>query len=253
MAAQKRASHPDVISIEMQRVPSPAPTYTSTFTSQNFPSAPKGGPSNDPCIWGASGPTFEQGHSIGNVPLRDQQDIPVTADYHDPNHPHFAKPTAQHYSSSLPLRRRLPQKRILIPWILAFVFFLTTAWYTSILAGLRFLSVLSLSPATPSVQEINIIISDEILHGIVSTSTTITTVPPGSALAPTQTLGSTATPVTDSESVLPTTTGRLHLAPKPGTPPEDNTSSDPGISLGVQQRSIKTAPTGFVTITKRVT
>ncbi|KAH7382154.1 hypothetical protein BKA66DRAFT_418414, partial [Pyrenochaeta sp. MPI-SDFR-AT-0127] len=245
----KQASHPNMASIEMRKVPSPAPTYRSTFNSQEFASRPKGSSSNNPYFQYANDPTPAKGYPARDATHRnDDDDSPVRADYHDPNHPHFAKPAVPNCSSTLPQSHRFPHKRVLIPWILAIIFFLTTAWYTSILAGARFLSIIYPLPAAPAVQEINIIVSDETFHGIV------TAVPPiqiGSTSTATQTSISTATPTTDTELALPTTTGRLHLAPKPGTPPEDNTGANQGTTLSVRERNIQTIPTGFVTITTR--
>ncbi|OAL56469.1 hypothetical protein IQ07DRAFT_8591 [Pyrenochaeta sp. DS3sAY3a] len=165
---------------------------------------------------------------------------PVQADYHDPNHPHFVQPiTTPSYSFKWPAPSRWPSKRIVIPWLLASLFFLTTAWFTSILVGAKFLSILQSAPSQ-HVHEVNIVIDGQVFRSVISAPATQTVIVSQTAI-PSQ------TPTT---SELPITTGPMHLAPKPGTPPDDNTGNDQGSSLQVRGLS-GPAPTTFVTVGRR--
>lgn len=165
---------------------------------------------------------------------------PVQADYHDPNHPHFVQPTTTpSYPFEWPARSRWPSKRIVIPWLLAFLFFFTTAWFTSILVGAKFLSILQSAPSQ-HVHEVNIVIDGQVFRSIISATATQTVIVSQTAIA-------SQTPRT---SEGPITTGPMHLAPKPGTPPDDNTGNDQGSSLQVRGLS-GPAPTTLVTVAGR--
>jgi hypothetical protein len=122
MDAQNRPTSLDVASNELGSLPSPAPTYSSTFlsytaphTPQNasFGSAPKGGASNNPYHQA----THESPSSIpryNKAASKEMEEAQVKPDYQDTNHPHFAQSLAPGFLTSLPARNRMPRKCILI-------------------------------------------------------------------------------------------------------------------------------------------
>jgi hypothetical protein len=249
MAFQKRAPSLDMASIELRS--SPAPTYTSTCKAEDWPLTPqhtsfssgaKGSMSNNP---------YYQSTTANAVPLpfratseqtrkeMDDGDVsPVKPDYHDPNHPHYVEPSTKLYTHPSPLippRSRWPRKRVLVPWLLAALFFLTTLWFTSIALGARYLSILHPFPSNPASQEINIFIDGEALRGAVSQPTTAPTTSMSSTPSISWTIGETST---DSSNANPSATGRLQLAPTGQPSLED-------IDGRLERLS------GFVTVTRR--
>jgi hypothetical protein len=244
MASQKRAPSIDMTSIELEDVPSPAPTYSSTFHSQNVPitpqhaysaATPKSGVSNHPCHQSpAHEPPSYMPQSKGKTLSKDEEDVQVKPDYQDPNHPHFAGSTSPNLPPTLPARSRIPRKRILIPWILAVIFFLISLWFTSILVGARFFSIIHPLPSTPPAREINVYINGQVFQGTVSVSTATVTIP-------TSTIISTA-PVPSTTEFPPGSHGDV--------PPD--TGNDLGAISKLPKRRLAPAPTGFVTITTRI-
>ncbi|KAF1836887.1 hypothetical protein BDW02DRAFT_203109 [Decorospora gaudefroyi] len=238
MASQKRAPSIDMTSIELRNV-SPAPTYISTFNTHDVPitpqhayfaPTPKSGVSNNPYYQST---TYEPPQPKGKTSLKDDEAAPVKPDYQDPNHPHFAGPTFTNFPTALPARSRIPRKRILIPWILFVIFFFISVWYTSVLAGARFLDIIRPLPAPPTKQQINVYINGEALRGNMSVSVSMST------------------------PTVATSTATSTL--KPGGTPDLNweTSDDAGNHLGVATTSLGrrqelAAPTGFVAVVRRI-
>ena len=225
----------------MGRVPSPAPTYSSVYDSKDASFGIQH--SNSDTAFTETAPynpyqqsTFHESsasspRSHSKAPL---DNSPVIPDYEDPNHPHYAAPSNPSFAARIP-RGRLPSKRILIPWVLATLFFTITIWYTSILAGSRFLSILHPLPTSPTVQEIHIIINGQTMSIATPTITSQTSEVP--------------TTTVQSSSQGPTTT-RLVLVPVGIVPPSDNTGNNQGSSLQNSKRGIRHEPTTFVTAIK---
>ncbi|KAF2741109.1 hypothetical protein EJ04DRAFT_571824 [Polyplosphaeria fusca] len=155
--------------------PSPAPTYHSTFHSTKDsststtpnPSEPSPSPTS-------SSRNFSRKHnhqdSKHTPPLDTEKQsppspyFPITEEPHDPSHPHYVPPSSSHIPPSpsfLPPRRnrhpRLPRLSILLPWILFAIFFLLSAWYTSIALGVRLFH--NLTPSQQSPPPINVIVN----------------------------------------------------------------------------------------------
>ncbi|KAF2036170.1 hypothetical protein EK21DRAFT_34532, partial [Setomelanomma holmii] len=175
MAIQQRAPSIDMASIELRN--SPAPTYTSMRKSMDWPLTPehdsfptaKANTSKNPHYQSSETEAAAKGRSRKGA--IDDEESRVKADYEDANHPHYVHPPTKSYtynSPPLPARSRWPRKRVLIPWILAIIFFLTTLWLTSVALGARFFSILHPLPSSPAVQEINVFIDGEALRGVVS-------------------------------------------------------------------------------------
>ena len=178
MTFNQRASSIDMASIELRQ--SPAPSYMSSFKNQHH--AHTGSTSNNP---------YFQSATMTGTPA--EKDTPTKADHDDPNHPHYIEPVSKFYNHlphRSPGRRQWPRKRILVPWLLALVFFLTTLWFTSIALGARFLNIMH---PTPSAQDIKVYINGDILRGVTETATSDST-------------------LTVAPSASSTYTGRLHLA-----------------------------------------
>ena len=231
-------------SIELRDYSSPAPAYGSTFHEENIPSTPqhdsfaatpKSGTSNNPYYQPTSHwplPSTLPSHL--NAHVKDEEEAQVKPDYQDPNHPHFAQSAGPDFPTKLPVRSRIPRKRVLVPWILFIVFFLTTTWYTSILFGARFLSIIRPLPPTPPTSEINVYINGEIFQGSVSVSR----------------------PTTVIHASSPTSTPQ---APPPTTPvPGSGGDALPNMSNALERIStrnetrIEAAPTAFITVTRGV-
>ena len=238
---QKRAPSIDLTLIEMEDMVSPAPKYSSTFYSQDeaivpqyaeFTSTPKSGVSNNPCHQPMKHePPTSTPQPRDKIPLDVGEEAQVKPDYQDSNHPHFARPIGPDFPMALPARSRMPRKRILVPWVLFIIFFLITAWYTSILLGARFLSIVRPLPSTPAAQAINIYINGELVQGTVS-------LPTRSFAAPT----GTVTSVMQAPSPTKSLSGGNDGIPDIG--------NDLGrVSTDVGSR-IVSAPTGFVTSTR---
>lgn len=194
MTFNQRASSIDMASIELRT--SPAPSYISSFKNQHHLHTGST-PSN---------PYFQSTTMIGTPA---EKDTPTKADHDDPNHPHYIAPVSKLYNH-LPHRssgrRQWPRKRILIPWLLALVFFLTTLWFTSIALGARFLNIMHPTPSTQPAQDIKVYINGDILRGVTETAT---------PTPRTLTVGMTATSdstVTVAPTASSTYTGRMHLA-----------------------------------------
>lgn len=228
----------DMTSPELGDVLSPAPTYSSTFDSQDISDMPR---HNSFSLMSKStyhqttkqepAPVFE---SWDKIRLEDGEGLRVKPDYLDSNHPQYARSARPELATTHPVRRRLPAKRILIPWVLFVIFFLISAWYTSILFGARFLSIVRPVPSNLVAQEINIYIHGELVQGNVSVSTR-------------------------SFAALSSTTPTVSQAPSPTTslPSDKNESPDVGnlldrVSSGIGSSIVAPAPTGFVTTTRGI-
>ncbi|USP81040.1 hypothetical protein yc1106_08314 [Curvularia clavata] len=233
----------DMTSPELGDMLSPAPTYSSTFDSQDISDMPR---HNSFSIMSKSNTPWDTYHqstkqepppvfeSWDKIRLEDGEGLRVKPDYLDSNHPQYARSAQPELVTTRPERRRLPAKRILIPWALFVIFFLITVWYTSILFGARFLSIIRPVPSNLAAQEINIYIHGELVQGTVSVSTR-------------------------SFAALTSTTPIVSQAPSPTTsPPSDkNESPDVGnllgrVSLGAGSTMVAPVPTGFVTTTRGI-
>jgi hypothetical protein len=253
MAFQKRAPSIDMTSIELQS--SPAPTYSSTLDAQDWPLTPpqhalfstaaKGSTSNNPFHQPPEDRSIAI-HFTGRTAQRDVESSPVKPDHQDVNHPHFAGASSKPSDDTwlpLPPRRRWPHRRVLIPWVLALLFFLTTLWFTSIALGARFMTKLH------PVQHINVYLNDELMHASMSASTSTPILSLSSTLSITPTTSVTATPSETRTEALPTRSGPL--APEFEDPPIVN-SGDGGRSFALPARHVETKATGFVTVTRRM-
>lgn len=247
MAFQKRQSM-DMASIELRN--SPAPAYRPTFESQDWPLTPTKRTqspierTNNPYYRSS---TAEDGLATSKSQALEAEAASTKPDYQDPNHPHFAGAKhTEHHAPSLPARpRRWPQKRILIPWALAIVFFLTTLWFTSMVLGVRYMSILHPSPQSPAaVQEIYVVINDELLHASASTRTVIPSITASSTLTSSPSSGPTSSP-------LPITTRRPNPAPI-GPPLSEWIGPDLATKIEPQKRDSETKPTGFKTLARRM-
>jgi hypothetical protein len=247
MAYQKRAPSIDMTSIKLHNV-SPAPTYSSTFHPRDgpitphhayFSATPKSGVSNNPYFQTST--TKEPPSSISpsrdSAQQKDDGGVEVEPDYQDPNHPHYAGSTSPHFPTALPPRNRIPKKCVLIPSILAIIVLLIALWFTSIWAGVRFLDIIRPIPTTPTVQEINVYINGEVCQGSVSISV------------------STATDTT----AMSTISTKVIFTPKPNSmvpTPGSSVIPDMGNDLGViskePEKRLAPAPTGFMTVTRRI-
>ncbi|KAF2624227.1 hypothetical protein BU25DRAFT_163886 [Macroventuria anomochaeta] len=148
--------------------------------------------------------------------FEDQKAFDVKTEPLDPCYPQFAMPRFDDTPlPPRPQRRRLPRKTILIPWILAAIFFLTTLWFTSIALGVRLFMVLQPAPTSPPVQEIRVMVDGNIFSTTASAYTSFVTL--------------SASAVTATETVVNEFTT---IAPVP--------------------RNVKTSPTGFITVAKMV-
>ncbi|KAH6870308.1 hypothetical protein BKA58DRAFT_174192 [Alternaria rosae] len=231
MDVQNRPTSIDMASIGLGSLPSPAPTYSSTFLSYNAPHtpqhanfglAPKGGTSNNPYHQA----THESPYSIPRytkAASKEMEEAQVKPDYQDTNHPHFAQSSGPGFPTSLPARSRMPRKSILVPWVLFAIFFLTTLWFTSILAGARFLSIIHPTSPVSTVQEIHVYVNGEALQGSVSVTRTLA--------LPTDSFTSTAN--------TPSSTAPI------SEPIPDMGKDMDGLSTVLEGRTIA-APTGFI-------
>jgi hypothetical protein len=187
------------------RQTSPAPTYTSTFSSSSSSS---------------KSPNWPLEEKSSNTPAIKQ----TQPDHLDPHHPHYIPPPPPPppppHSTRQSSHRTWPRKRILIPYALALVFFLTTLWLTSIALGVQFFNIMHPSPS-PAVQEINVYIDGRLWEGRTTTT--------GSSTS------STSSEVTMTTS---TYTGRLHLAQ----------TGAPDVDVGLKMKERR--KTGFVTVVR---
>ena len=244
MSIENRAPSIDMTSIELRDMTSPAPAYSSTFHSEDvlstfqhasFIASPKSGTANNLYYqptkhW----PLPSMPPSELKAPVKAEEEAQVKPDYQDPNHPHFAQSTRPGFPTTLPARSRMPQKRVLVPWVLFILFFLTTMWYTSILFGARFLSIIRPLPPTPPTPEINVYINGEVFKWSVS-------VP-----------ASTTVMHMSSPTSIP-------QAPRPTTSvPGSNGDALPDMSNDLaristpHEKRIVVAPTAFITVTRGV-
>jgi hypothetical protein len=192
MTFEPRAASIDMASIELRN--SPAPAYSSTFKTQQHVRTDST----------SNNPYFQSATSTGSPYQADIKGTPTVPDHHDPNHPHYIEPLPKSYDHQprIPaIRRRIPQKRILIPWILALLFFLTTLWFTSILLGARFLNIMHPTPSLAPAQQINVYVNGDILRGVTETI----------AVTPTTSIASNSN-VAATSTTTSSYTGRLHLA-----------------------------------------
>jgi hypothetical protein len=169
---------------------------------------------------------------LKRTPIEQKSDFEPLEEPFDTHHPHYIPPAPRLPPpiTSRPTKhtRLLPPLRLLIPWTLALIFFLTTLWYTSILAGARFLNILNQDPYRT--QPINIVINSfdatpSVKSGTYSTPDLITT-----SFAP-----------ASSATLRPLPTGN-GFDPDPGT---NTVTGKPAIAITSTQR------TGFVTVTRR--
>ena len=252
MAYHKREPSKDITS---HAHPTPLPTYFS----QQLPRWTSKSSFEDQKAFEAQPEPF--GYTVRTDPI-----VPNFSHQTEPFHPHKTQPFHSHkapfypqkaepfipgYSQfpapmprfdSVPLPPRpqrqvqLPRKAILIPWILAAVFFLITLWLTSIALGVRMFMVMQPAASTPPVQEIRVFINGNMLE---STASAFISVAAPSAIAPVPTAAGTAPTSTSGGSIVPTATGKLDTAPA-----RELTTAAP------LPRSLKARPTGFITIAR---
>ncbi|KAH7090771.1 hypothetical protein FB567DRAFT_299573 [Paraphoma chrysanthemicola] len=245
MSFQKREPSIDMASIELRS--SPAPTYTSTCRAEDWPLTPQRTSFTPKAHSSTSNNPYYQSATEGALPShireskRDQknkddgEDSPVKADHHDRNHPHYAEHSTKPYTIQtppLPRRNRWPRKRLLVPWVLAAVFFVTTLWSVSITLGARYFSILQPVQPALSSQEINVFIDGEALRGAILRPTAV----PNTPTPISSTIG--ATSIASSDATL-SATGRFNLVPT-GQP-----------SLEDIDGRLERMLSGFVTVTKR--
>lgn len=184
--------------------------------------------------------------------FEDQKAFDVKPETLNPIYPQFPAPLPRFDNIPLPprpQRRRFPKKAILVPWILAGVFFLTTLWFTSIALGVRLFMAMQPAPTNPPVQEIHLLMDEGGLHDTASVYTSFITLYAsatpitGTATAPTLTKGTTAEP---------TATGLPVAAPIPNVDPLEVASDSELTTKGSEPRNIKTSPTGFMTVARVV-
>jgi hypothetical protein len=250
MAYPKRAPSIDMANIELRHV-SPAPTYTSTFHSEDVPisplqayfaATPKSGISNNPYFQtlATKEPLSSISQPKGKTLLKDEDDVDVKPDYQDPNHPHFAGSTGPNFPTTLPARSRIPRKLV---WIPGAIIFLIILWLTSIYAGVRFFDILRPVRTSPTVQEISVYINGEVFPGSVSVSVSTAT----TTATATETSNTVST-----KTVISQTPSSTVFAPgsNPDIPPD--TANDLGAIHRSQQKRLEPVPTGFMTVTRRI-
>lgn len=207
MADSKRAPSMDMTTFEPQL--SPAPTYRSSCSPTDWPLTPEGPSSSAAKESTSSNPYHPPGLS-DQPPLsrtkgcRKEDGCSSTKpDYQDPSHPHYVESEMKSYrqsSSPRPSRRHWPQKRVMVPWVLAILFFLTTLWFTAIALGARYLSFLRSAEVAPVLHEINVYVNGDIAQNTLAAETLTITQSPSATLS--------ATPTTTDQTSY---TGRLHL------------------------------------------
>ena len=176
--------------------------------------------------------------------FEDQKAFEVKTEPFVPIYPQFPAPMPRFDDIPLPPRperQRLPRKAILIPWILAVIFFFMTLWFASIALGVRLFMVLQPGPTNPPVQEIRIVINEDMLRGSAAAYTTFVTLT--SSTTPSTAVASASTLPRD-ESAVPTTTGHLDTAATSTDRLEVFTTEAP------VPRDIKMRPTGFITVAR---
>jgi hypothetical protein len=252
MAHQKRAPSIDMTSTGLHNV-SPAPTYSSTFQSEDvsisplqayFAATPRNGVSNNPYYQTAATkePPSSMSRPRDRAPLRDEEDAEVRPDYQDPNHPHYAGSTGPKFPSAFSARSQALRKRVWIPFALFALCFLIALWFSSIYAGARLFNKFRPLSA-PTVQETNVYINGEVFRGGVSVSIFTATATP--------TIGTTSTRII---SATPTPSSTVQApGSKPDVPPD---TPDPGKDLDAiskkPEKRLEPAPTGFMTVARRI-
>jgi hypothetical protein len=179
--------------------------------------------------------------------FEDQKAFDIKTEPLAPTYPQFVAPMPRFDEIPLPPRperRRLPRRAILIPWILAAIFFLTTLWFTSIALGVRLFMVLQPVPTNPPVQEIRVMINDNMLRGSAAAYTSFVTLT-ASTISTTATASAPAS--TNDRSDVPTTTGQLDAAAITSTDPLEVFTTDARVP-----RDVKMRPTGFITVARIV-
>lgn len=179
-----------------------------------------------------------------------QEAFEVKTEQFAPTYPQFPAPLPRFDDIPLPprpQRQRFPRKAILIPWILAAIFFLTTLWFTSIALGVRLFMVLQPASGNAPVQEIRVVINEDILRGSASAHTSFVTLSVSASMATATTSAPTST---NDGTIVPTPTGQLDTAPIRDADPlelvEDTTTFAP------VPRNFKASPTGFITVARMV-
>jgi hypothetical protein len=246
MAYHKREPSKDITS---HAHPTPLPTY---FSQQLPRWTSKSSFEDQKAFEAQPEPSF--GYTVRTdpiVPSYSHQTEPFYPHKTQPFYPHKAEPFSHGYSQfpapmprfdSIPLpqrpqrQRQFPRKTILIPWILAAVFFMTTLWFTSIALGVRLFMVMQPATSTPPVQEIRVFINGDMLQ---STASVFMPVATPSAMAPAFSAAGTAPTSTSGGITVPTSTGELDTAAA-----KDLTTAAP------LPRSLKARPTGFITIAR---
>ncbi|KAJ8115023.1 hypothetical protein OPT61_g3240 [Boeremia exigua] len=182
--------------------------------------------------------------------FEDQKAFEIKTEPLGPSYPQFAAPLPRFDDIPLPprpQRRRFPRKSIMVPWILATIFFLTTLWFTSIALGVRLFVALQPAPANPPVQEIRVLINEDVFGNTASTYTSFVTLSVSAARATSTVNAPTST---DNETIVPTSSEKLDTAPiRHGDTLE---VVDDLTTIAPVPRNIKTSPTGFVTVTRTV-
>ncbi|KAG9185252.1 hypothetical protein G6011_07796 [Alternaria panax] len=238
MDDQKRAPSVDMPSTEVKDMLSPAPTYSSTFILHNIPLAPRrdsfagtpqSGTSSNPYHQPTTPePLSSIRHSSTRSSSKDAEEAHVKPDYQDTNHPHFARSSGPGFPTTLPTRSQMPQKCILVPWVLFAVFFLITIWFTSILLGARFLSIIHQTSPALTVQNVHFYVNGEAVQGSVLVFTRTVTLPTGTLISTSK----SPSPTEPISQILP-----------------DMSKGMDGLSTSIKRRAVP-APTGFTTITR---
>lgn len=174
--------------------------------------------------------------------FENQKAFEVKAEPFVPSYPQFAAPMPRFDEIPLPprpQRQRLPRKAILIPWILAAIFFLSTLWFTSIALGVRLFMVLQPAASSPPVQEIRVFINEDMLRNTASAFTTAVT---PSAVTSILTVTKSAPTPTNDGTVVPTATGQVDAALVEVL--TDFTTPAPA------PRNLDARPTGFITVAR---
>ena len=147
---------------------------------------------------------------------------------------------------SRPQRWRIPQKAILVPWVIAAVFFFTTFWLASIALGVRLFMVLQPVPSNPSIQEVHVLINKDVLYGPAFEYTSFVTLSSSA-----RTTVTVSAPISMNDAVaVPTVTGQLVAAPIRNLGSLELASNSKSLTTVLVPIVAKTSPTGFVTLTR---
>ncbi|KAJ4991130.1 hypothetical protein SVAN01_03480 [Stagonosporopsis vannaccii] len=182
--------------------------------------------------------------------FEDQKAFEVKTEPFVPSHPQFAAPLPRFDDIPLPprpQRQRIPKKTILIPWILAAIFFLTTLWFTSLALGVRLFMVLQPASVNAPVQEIRVVINEDLPRGTAAAHTSFVTLSISADMA---TASISAPTSTNDGTSLPAPTGQLDTAPIREADPLKVAKDITTIALA--PRNFKASPTGFITVARTV-